>query len=205
MEYKGTRLDEALLTFRRIYPEAMTLDCEYKSAEVFHYDETYRNTIQHFIDEGLLELASYSLPVRARPLPEGAQSAEYGVVVIPANRREDREIDGHLYTICNDPAELRIKVTRRAPGLLNGFENMDYPEAMKDVPSASRPVAADDNLHMPMRSLYIVTPGVTDLRSGEDDNLYLVKTNDPEFRNLEADPGADENGTGLRAWVNSSM
>lgn len=198
MEYKGTRLDEALLNFRRIYPEAMTLDCEYKSAEVFHYDEIYRNTIQHFIDEGLLELASYSFLSEPVRLPEGAQSAEYGVVVIPANRREDREIDGHLYTICNDPAELRIKVTRRAPGLLNGFENMDYPEAMKDVPLRAGLSQLDDNLHMPMRSLYIVTPGVTDLRSGEDDNLYLVKTNDPEFRNLEVDPGADENGTGLR-------
>ena len=70
---------------------------------------------------------------------------------------------------------------------------------MKDVPLRAGLSQLDDNLHMPMRSLYIVTPGVTDLRSGEDDNLYPVKTNDPEFRNLEADPGADENGTGLRA------
>lgn len=199
MEYNGVGLDEALLNFRHIYPEATTLDCEYKSDEVFRYDESCRNTIQHFIDKGLLEIASYSFLSEPVRLPEGAQSAEYGVVVIPANRQDDREIDGHLYTICNDPAELRIKVTRRAPGLLNGFENVDYPEAMKDVPLRAGLSQLDDNLHMPMRSLYIVTPGVTALKAGSDNNLYLVKTNDSEFRNLEADPGASEDGTGLRA------
>ena len=199
MEYEGTHLDEALLKFRHIYPEALTLDCEYASAEAFRYDEAYRNTIMHFIDEGLLELASYSFLSEPVRLPEGESSAEYCVVVIPANRQEDREIDGHLYTICNDPAELRIKVTRRAPGLLNGFENLDYPEAMTDVPLRAGLSQLADDLHMPMRSLYIVTPGVTALKAGADDNLYLVKTNDPEFRNLESEPGASEEGTGLRA------
>lgn len=199
MEYNGVGLDEALLNFRHIYPEATTLDCEYKSSEAFHYNETYRNVIQHFIDEGLLDLASYSFLSEPVRLPEGAQSAEYSVVVIPTNRQENREIDGRLYTICNDPAELRIKITRRAPGLLNGFENVDYPEAMKDVPLRAGLSQLDDNLHMPMRSLYIVTPGVTALMAGADNNLYLVKTNDFEFKNLEADPGASEDGTGLRA------
>ncbi|WP_297063800.1 hypothetical protein [uncultured Duncaniella sp.] len=201
MEYNGVGLDEALLNFRHIYPEATTLDCEYKSDKGFRYDETYRNTIQHFIDNGLLEFASYSFLSEPVRLAEGETSAVYHVVVIPANRQEDREIDGHLYTICNDPAELRIKVTRRAPGLLNGFENIDYPEGMKDVPLRAGLSQLDYNLHnlyMPMRSLYIVTQGVTSLKVGEDDNLYLVKTNDSEFRNLEDDPGASEDGTGLR-------
>lgn len=199
MEYDGTHLDEALLNFRHIYPEALTPDCEFTSTDAFRYDAAYRNAIQHFIDEGLLELASsafLSEPVR---LPEGASSAQYSVVVIPTNRQVDREIDGRLYTICNDPAELRINVTRRAPGLLNGFENIDYPEATTDVPLRAGLKQLEDNLHMPMRSLYIVTPGVTSLKSGEDNNLYLVKTNDPEFRNLESDPGAGEDGTGLRS------
>lgn len=199
MEYNGIKLDEALLNFRYIYPEATTLDCEYKSTEVFHYDQDYRNTIQHFIDEGLLEFASYSYLSEPVRLPEGTQSAEYSVVVIPANRQDDREIDGQLYTICNAPAELHIKITRRAPGLLNGFENVDYPEAMKDVPLRAGLSQLAHDLHMPMRSLYIMTPGVEALKAGTDNNLYLVRTNDSEFRNLEAEPGASEDGTGLLA------
>lgn len=199
MEYESISLDEALLNFRHMYPEAMTLDCEYASTDVFHYDESYRNTIQHFIDEGLLELASYSFLSEGVRLPQGETSLQYNVVVIPANRQADREIDGRLYTICNDPAELRINVNRRAPGLLNGFENVEYPPSVKDVPLRTGLGQLENDLHMPLRSLYIVTPGVTALKVGNDNNLYLVKTNDPEFVNLESDPGVNEDGTGLRS------
>ncbi|MDE7142197.1 MAG: hypothetical protein K2O33_04815, partial [Muribaculaceae bacterium] len=199
LEYNGTSLDEALLNFRHMYPDAKTLDCDFASEGAFRYDEAYKEVISHFIEEGVLEFASYSFLSDAVRIPEGETSVTCNIVVIPANRQDDREIDGRYYTICNDPSEIRVKVALRAPGLLNGFENVDYPETMKDVPLRAGLSQLAKELHMPMRSLYIVTPGVNALKAGADNSLYLVRTDDPEFRDLEAAPGEDENGTGLRA------
>ncbi|MDE6611135.1 MAG: hypothetical protein K2K22_01075, partial [Muribaculaceae bacterium] len=198
LEHDGILLDEALLNFRHIYPDAVTTDCEFTSEGTFRYDESYKNTIDFFIEEGSLEFASYSFLSDAVRIPDGKTSVEYCIVIIPANRQEEREIDGKYYSICNDPAELRIKVNRRAPGMLDGFENVDYPDSMKDVPLRAGLRQLDDDLHMPMRSLYIVTPGVDALKAADDNSIYLVKTDDPEFRNFEIEPDSNENGSGLR-------
>lgn len=198
-EFNGKKLDEALLNFRHVYPEALSLDQESKTAGDFSYNEKFKNTISHFIDNGKLLFASYSYVFDAIRFKENEKSVDCYVMAIPANRQEEREVDGKTYIICNDPTEIKITVDRRAPGLLDGFEGFDYPETVSDVPVRMGLKQFEKDLFIPLRNIYVVTEGVNQLiEMSEDKGIYLIRTNDPALRNLEADPGKNPDGTGLR-------
>ena len=198
-EFEGIYLDEALLNFRYLYPEATSIDQEFISNSNFSYNEAYKKTISHFIDNGQLIFASYSYLFDAVRFEEGQKSVDCFVVALPANRQENRVIDNKTYTICNEPTEVKITVDRRAPGLLDGFDGVDYPDIVHDVPIRMGLKQLYKDMYIPLRNIYVVTPGVNQLIEMSDDTgIYLVKTNDPSMRNLEAEPGANSAGTGLR-------
>lgn len=201
VEYDGTLLAEALLNFRHVYPDAISTDQEFKSSSngSFSYNETYKKTIDHFIAEGDLLFASYAYVASAVRIPEGQKSVECHIVAIPADREMETSFEGRDYIVCNDPTEIVITVDKRSPGLLEGFEGVDYPEHLQDVPIRMGLSQMKDRMYVPLRNIYIVTPNVAELQTAEDKNIYLVGTNDPAYRNLEDPDGDNPEGNGLRS------
>ena len=197
--YEGSLLAAALLNFRHVYPEATSTDQEFKSNGEFSYNETYKKVIDHFIAEGDLLFARYSYTASAVRIPEGQESVECHIVAIPADREMEASFEGRDYIVCNDPTEIVITVNKRSPGLLEGFEGVDYPEHLQDVPIRMGLTQMKNNMYVPLRNIYIVTPKVVELQTAEDKNIYLVGTNDPAYRNLEDPDGDNPEGNGLRS------
>lgn len=194
----NVNLAEALMNFRRVYPEATSTDQEFKGNGEFNYTEDYKKVIDHFIDNGDLLFASYSYVSGAVRFPEGEKEVKCPIVAIPANREIDTTFDGHTYIICNEPAEVVITVDKRAPGLLDGFDGLTYPEGLQDVPIRLGLNQLKNDMFVPLRDIYIVTPQVTKLTKAEDTGIYVVQTNDPAYRDLEDPEGDSAAGNGLR-------
>ena len=118
----------------------------------------------------------------------------------PTEITEKNEETGEetTYVICTQPREVKITVSNTSPTLFNGFHEITYPEAIEDVPlrigikqleNVNTGVSGSE-LFIPLRNVNPATYDVKEFvpfgndKVGIDNNIYLVETNDPNYRKL---------------------
>ena len=172
---------------------------------VSHYTELSRECLMHYTTEvnGRPRLfvyqASYVFP--SLKMEEGETTDIY-VTAIPI----DRYSASTNTRVCTEPSEIKLTVTSKSPYLLHGINNtqMGYPDWMTDVPlriglRQLKSVSGDMDTHpymlnIPLRYTEAVTAGVVALlQKTDDDFIYLVETNDPEYKDLSV-PVDDPSG-----------
>lgn len=120
-----------------------------------------------------------------------------------------KEGEENNYLVCTQPTEVRVTVRQRAPRIKHGFEDIDYPAAIDDVPlrvslaelKKTSTNAADKaeiekhtyRLEIPIYEVISVTQGVTAMRlPGGGSPLYIAQTDDPAYKNLSFDDPVGE-------------
>lgn len=207
---KEMPLSYALLKFRHIYPNAT--ECNLKAtppnnAEGFTEDMClFIEKLSTEIIEGkeqptlLLHKSSYLFP--PLKLKEGETETMHSVLAIPFDYNEGK------YIICAMPTEVRLKVVNQAPVIKHGFTDIDYPissvplriglkhiDKVSYIKDSSNP---EKLLDIPIRIVESTNEGIKDMtwfmKDGgiEDKSLYLVETNDPEYKDLGTIEGDKE-------------
>lgn len=213
-------VSEALTNFRYFYPDALFTDaCQ--PASVSGYTLT-----QAMIDG----LGALSRPVsgdKARPallllyhrninlqIPDNLKpNEEYIVTLQPIDNMTDVDEEFKNSILCFEADTLSIRVNGIAPGLLNGFGNVKYPDYMSNVPLRLTLQELDDirisGLRVPLRSIEPRTEEATGLEPielvGSDGTtyspVYISETSDPGCTIFTDDGGLVEVGriTGMSA------
>ncbi|MCM1504119.1 MAG: hypothetical protein NC127_02860 [Muribaculum sp.] len=206
---------DALIGFRDVYRDASDLSGEPQGDK---YTEQMRNLLKQYVEmdpEGkrspslFLSQSSYVFPPLV--LDDGQDKHDAYVLALPIPK--DTVLDEKRLHICSQPTEVHIVVLQRAPLLAHGISTINYPEAISDVPlriSLNRmELASTSNadalshqtpLVLPFRKINPVSPNVSELVI-PDVNLgspiYLVSTNDPEYKNLWPGDGTTTDNNGL--------
>ena len=208
-EHKGDlSLKDALLQFRLNYPHTPSIEDE----TVVEKNDFTQEMKEYIIEmsnpqqvEGsdpiapklLLYQSSYVFP----PVKfNGGNESSAKVVAIPTYRETDK------YIVCGEPTEIAIPVRRQAPLLQHGIGAINYPSYLDDVPmrvglaqlkevSASKDNLAthDKMLNVSIRTVTTAKETSTELvEDNSDPNIYLVETNDPQYKDLHGQGGNDE-------------
>ena len=203
----GTLLVEALQHFRSV-TDYRELDDPNQMAKG-NFTDADRECLIHFttfIDEEKkqrrpplqLHRGSYIFPYLT--VDDGLDSMAVYCTAIPIDRY-NVAAPGILCTACS---EIRVLVRNKSPFMRHGIRSTDlaYPKLMDDVPlrislsdlqSVSGNIFNDEKdyidrsrmLVVPIRETVAVTEGVTKfLLKGKDDFVYLVGTNDPDYKEL---------------------
>lgn len=153
----------------------------------------------------ILSQRSYVFPPLI--LDNGQQERKEYVLAVPIPVVKEGDVNDYL--ICTEPTEVRVTVRQRAPRLKHGFEDIKYPAAIDDVPlrvslaelkkvSTATTDPAEIAAHrylleIPIYELSVVTDGVTGMRiPGAGSPIFIVQTDDPEYRNLNFDSPVGE-------------
>ncbi len=214
----GVSVSEALSNFRFFYPDAMSTDgCHTASGSGY--------TLTEAMIKGLSTLTAPVSGEGARPallllyrrnvnlhIPtDMSPKDEFIVTLQPINNLTDVDEEFQNCIICFDADTLSIRVNGHAPGLLNGFGNVKYPDYMNNVPlrltlgelAAIR--SRETGLRVPLRAIHPVSENATGLESivlNDDDDkthmpLYIADTSDPDCPVFTAEGGLIEVGTVL--------
>lgn len=216
-------VSEALSSFRFFYPDATSLDA-CRPAAGSGYDLT-----QAMID-GLDKLSCPVSGEDARPallllyhrninlqIPSDmGVDDSYVVTIQPIGNRVDLDEKFDNCIICFEADTLSITVNGHAPGLLNGFGNVEYPTYMSNVPlrltlgELQGIRARATGLRVPLRAIKPVSEAATGLEPivlvETDDTsyspLYIADTNDPDCSVFTDDGMLREIGRILRMSAN---
>lgn len=130
--------------------------------------------------------------------------------LVPIMPMQDNFVD-EPYIICPEPRGVKLRITSKAPVMLDGFADMEYPEDMTNVPVRlglkqinETKASAAKTLRIPVRGLkYAIEDGVKAVKLAENtgyyNNLFLMKTNDPAYKQ----PGTAADTDGLTEAVNT--
>lgn len=205
VEIKNDKTDlwTALSTFREHFPKAEDLSDE----PIGDYTADMRDIIKEYssIDPTgqkrprlVLHRSSYVFP--PLNLPDGQTQINAYVLAVPIPVRE-----GNV-KICTQPTEVNVVIRKRAPMLAHGIKDIPYPPAISDVPlrislaqlKSAATATADAAAHnrplvLPVRKVSPVSDNVDAMRiPGGGSPIYLVQTNDPEYKDLHIEAKAAE-------------
>ena len=213
-------LNEALRNFRFFYPNAI-------STEFCHSASGQGYTLTDAMIEGLTKLSKPVSGEDARPallmlyrrninlhiptdlIGEDGSTKDYKVTIQPISNLTDIDEKFENAIICFDANSLTLRVNGKAPGLLDGFGSVDYPEYMHNVPlrltlKEFKDVWNTDekSLKLPLHSVETVMAEATGLESieiKETDGtsykpLYIADTTDPDCDVFTADGSLREVG-----------
>ncbi len=193
-------LRTALLQFRLNYPHTPSIEDETVvpkndfTQEMKNYIIEMSNPQQvegsdPIAPKLLLYQSSYVFP--PVKFNEGNESSAK-VVAIPTYTEKDN------YIVCGEPTEISIPVRRQAPLLQHGIGQITYPSYLDDVPmrvglaQLKEVSAIKDNLETHDKMLNVSIRTVTTAKEtstelvedNSDPNIYLVETNDPQYKDL---------------------
>lgn len=194
-------LDKAIAMFRNSYPDSETANVD--SVPDLGFTKEMRDYVLEMstnIPKGkkapLLTLYKSSYVFDPVKLTPGEEYKDCYVLALPITAAEGNTL------ICAQPTEVKMRVRNKAPELYHGLRGgITYPEAISDVPlriglaqlkkvSASSHIELKDHsdkLNIPVRKVDATSKEVTSLRmmtEGADRLLYLVETNDPQYKDL---------------------
>lgn len=199
----GVFLWDAISHFRELYPTASSLESCEPSGKFTDADKKIIEKYSDIDPTGakkprlLLYQSSYIFPPMF--LNEGETERYEYVLAIPIPViKEGEEMN---YLICTEPTEVRVTVRQRAPRIRHGFNEINYPDAIDDVPLRAslrelkkvftltrKPEDINNHtykLEIPIRQVTPVSEGVTEMRMpGGSSPLYIVQTDDPEYKDL---------------------
>lgn len=197
----GVTLWDAIAHFRDYYPEATGIEgCEpqgyFTDADKAIIDK-YSRVDPTGRTKPLLYLSQNSFVFPPLILaPDEPERQEY-VLAVPIPVIKEGEMQNCL--ICTQPTEVRVTVRQRAPRLKHGFNEIEYPAVIDDVPlrvslSEMKKVSVngipvkDHNylLEIPIYEVTPVTERVNSMRlPGGGSPIYMVQTDDPEYKSLD--------------------
>ena len=224
---KEHTLQDALLTFRALYPDADSTDGI--SAGATDGKETLEQWMLDIIDRACtveegkamprltLHRRSFIIP----PLSMGDEDMNRTSVSAVAIPIAEKHTD-HLL-ICTDPTEVTVTLGNKSPKMRHGFKNITYPEDMADVPLriGLEQIWKEDgksgkSIEVPVRLAYSPDENVGNLRLRNETRtdsdgtsrdvegcMILVQTDDPAYSNLGEikEDDKDENGIGYFPWI----
>lgn len=116
------------------------------------------------------------------------------------------------YIFCPEPRGVKLRITSHEPTMLDGFADMTYPEQMKNVPVrlglqqiSETMSSTTKTLRIPVRGLKkAAKDGIKAVKLAENtgyyNNLFLTKTDDPAYKQPNAEPDAKD---GLTEAINN--
>lgn len=201
-ETYGVSVREALKSFRDIYPDADQISDDTQAAGDF--TEAKRNLLKYYVDIKPTSSHYAGLILHQKKLTLTLVSPGLHMVIMPIQTTLSGITADELNLVCWDYIPVMMNVTGNSPNLHIGFNNMDYPaehypnirigyKQLKDI-SKSKPltvnlmgatfVSEENGVMQPVDSIY-----------AEDTKfkyIYLVGTNDPEYKPLIDDDGNHE-------------
>lgn len=198
----GVSVREALKSFRDIYPNADQISDDTPAAGDF--TEAKRNLLKYYVDIKPTSSHYAGLILHKKKLTLTLVNPGLHMVIMPIQTTLSGITADELNLVCWDYIPVMMNVTGNSPNLHIGFNNMDYPaehypnirigyKQLKDI-SKSKPltvnlmgatfVSEENGVMQPVDSIY-----------AEDTKfkyIYLVGTNDPEYKPLIDDDGNHE-------------
>ena len=199
-EHGGVLLKDALAYFRMEYYEATeadflnTSECPVKGS----YTQAHHDCIQHFLDEGLLNLylKSNNVSTMEQFNKQFEANEKFYIVAMPF---DPEPALGYKY--CLEPIQITINLNTRQPHMKDGDDQgiITYPSTMADVPlriglrqlwkarmedegtlESVKGTGVDNYVFLPLREISPETPGVeTLIEKSDDDFIYLTASDDP--------------------------
>ena len=186
----GTRLREALETFRQAYPSDAVASCEQNATGT--YTEAHKVALREFVNEGRLHLA-------AEKISRGVTKADalhgsLDLCLIPVTASVT--IGGKAVALCLEPAAMSLRVRVSSPELTLGFADVQYLNgATRSVRAGLGQLAAIGGgkaLRLPVNGYKNMDgngSATFSLAVYDDDNAVTVSaTNDPTWSTATAAP-----------------
>ncbi len=186
----GTRLREALETFRQAYPSDAVASCEQNATGT--YTEAHKAALREFVNGGRLHLA-------AEKISRGVTKADalhgsLDLCLIPVTASVT--IGGKAVALCLEPAAMSLRVRVSSPELTLGFADVQYLNgATRSVRAGLGQLAAIGGgkaLRLPVNGYKNMDgngSATFSLAVYDDDNAVTVSaTNDPTWSTATAAP-----------------
>lgn len=193
-------LSDALLELRRAYPNVTDLIGvvpAHKTGDTVEYELTQDmiDCVAHFLEPDENGYPPLLLMKKEMNLTLGVDYADEDkvvhFVVIPIAPSIYSVDEDAIY--CPDPQELKVTLLDSAPSLANGFNNMEYPEVLNNIPMRvglqqinavrHRTQGTQRTLTVPLRKAAFAYPEVGKrlIKTFESD-LFIVGSDDPEYK-----------------------
>lgn len=198
----GVSVREALRSFRNIYPDADKISDDTPAAGDF--TEAKRDLLKYYVDIKPTSSHYAGLILHQKKLTLTLVNPGLHMVIKPIQTTLSGITADELYLVCWDYIPVMMNVTGNSPNLHIGFNNMDYPAEhypnirigymqLKDI-SKSKPLTVNlrgatfvselNGQMQPVDSIYA--------EDAKYKYIYLVGTNDPEYKPLIDDDGNHE-------------
>lgn len=198
----GVSVREALKSFRDIYPDADQISDDTPAAGDF--TEAKRNLLKYYVDIKPTSSHYAGLILHQKKLTLTLVNPGLHMVIRPIQTTLSGITEDELNLVCWDYIPVMMNVTGNSPNLHIGFNNMDYPaehypnirigyKQLKDI-SKSKPLTVNlmgatfvsglNGQMQPVDSIYA--------EDAKYKYIYLVGTNDPEYKPLIDDDGNHE-------------
>lgn len=198
----GVSVREALKSFRDIYPDADSISDDTPAAGDF--TEAKRNLLKYYVDIKPTSSHYAGLILHKKKLTLTLVNPGLHMVIRPIQTTLSGITEDELNLVCWDYIPVMMNVTGNSPNLHIGFNNMDYPaehypnirigyKQLKDI-SKSKPLTVNlmgatfvselNGQMQPVDSIYA--------EDAKYKYIYLVGTNDPEYKPLIDDDGNHE-------------
>lgn len=201
-ETYGVSVREALKSFRDIYPDADKISNDMPVNEYF--TENKRNLLMHYVDIKPTSGQYAGLILRKKKLTLTLVNPGLHMVIMPIKITIPGIIEHESKMICWNYIPVMMNVTGNSPNLHIGFNNMDYPaehypnirigyKQLKDISDTKRLtidlrgatfVSEENGVMQPVDSIYA--------EDAKFKYIYLVGTNDPEYKPLINDEANHE-------------
>lgn len=198
----GVSVREALKSFRDIYPDADSISDDTPAAGDF--TEAKRNLLKYYVDIKPTSSHYAGLILHKKKLTLTLVNPGLHMVIMPIKITIPGITEHESNMICWNYIPVMMNVTGNSPNLHIGFNNMDYPaehypnirigyKQLKDI-SKSKPltvnlmgatfVSEENGVMQRVDSIYA--------EDAKYKYIYLVGTNDPEYKPLIDDDGNHE-------------
>lgn len=198
----GVSVREALKSFRDIYPDADQISDDTPAAGDF--TEAKRNLLKYYVDIKPTSSHYAGLILHKKKLTLTLVNPGLHMVIMPIKITIPGITEHESNMICWNYIPVMMNVTGNSPNLHIGFNNMDYPaehypnirigyKQLKDI-SKSKPLTVNlrgatfvselNGQMQPVDSIYA--------EDAKYKYIYLVGTNDPEYKPLIDDDGNHE-------------
>lgn len=198
----GVSVHEALKSFRDIYPNADQISDDTPAAGDF--TEAKRNLLKYYVDIKPTSSHYAGLILHQKKLTLTLVNPGLHMVIMPIQTTLSGITADELNLVCWNYIPVMMNVTGNSPNLHIGFNNMDYPaehypnirigyKQLKDI-SKSKPLTVNlrgatfvselNGQMQPVDSIYA--------EDAKYKYIYLVGTNDPEYKPLIDDDGNHE-------------
>ena len=169
-------LQETLRRYRDAFPDATTLDTQFKNTDADGYA-----LLKKYVDEGRLVIAASNDLGNHKFGKDMMGTYSIAAIPIATTVKEGKT----TYDICPDPMYFSLRVVEDGPRLTLGFKDVTYPNDERTVriglPQVKAMIAKDKELVLPVMSL----ESTKQIKFENNSEVFISDTNDPTFDNTK--------------------